>query len=315
MATSDEQLSSRLKLIHNKTLCNLLKKFYSNPQKEYSINELKVVSELNSSSLFNALRKLKDLNYIDQIGRGHYKINYLVGNSLTRMLDELETTKLPKNAENDTINNYLLLLRHYKNPDLIFFKLLTTYRPLKISDLIDSGIPRATAFRILKSLTDFGLLIKNEKDKSWKLTQNLDLLRKIIIQERTEIPEIIQNIFQDLKKILQNNIEYKGAIICSIEGFPVIIDSIEENTNEFSAMIAAQMNLASKQCLTTDSDIEFFVNFTKKGFIIAYALKKITLAMIFHTANKFDDFQKIIQKLNKVANDIELETEKLKIEL
>ena len=280
MSTPELQLKNRLKIIHNETLCELLRKFQSNPQKEYSIDELKNDSEINSpSTLFNSLKKLKELGYIDQIARGHYKINLIYGSSLIKMLDDLKKITLPKNPRSNHVENYLALLRHYKNPELIFFKLLTTYRNIKISDLIDSGVSRATAFRILKDLTDFGLLIKNKKDKSWKLTSNMELMRKLVIPERMEIPGKIQNIFQNLKKHLPDFIQYKGAVICSIEGFPVIIDLIEENINEFSAMISAQMNLATKQCIVTDSDLEFFVNFTKLGFIIAFAFRKITLAL------------------------------------
>ena len=46
-----------------------------------------------------------------------------------------------------------------------------------------------------------------------------------------------------------------------------------------------------------------------------YALKKITLAMIFHTKNKFDNFQKLIEILNNQVKKIEQKAEKLNYEI
>ncbi|MFX1450603.1 MAG: hypothetical protein ACFFCM_07165 [Promethearchaeota archaeon] len=315
MSTTDLELHNRLKLIHNKTLCDLLRLFNTYPHREYSIEELKTKSELNSSTLFNSLKKLKKLGYIEQLVRGHYKINYIVGPAFVKMLDELENNKLPNGLPNIKVDNYLMLLRRYKNPDLIFSKLLTTYRTIKISELINSGISRSTAFRVLKELTHLQLLEKNEKDKNWKLSSNMDVLRKIIVQRRTEIPGKIKIIFQNLKKNLPDGIQYEGAIICSVVGFPIIVDVIEKKIDDFSAWISAQMNVATQQCAVVDYDLEFFINFTEQGFIIAYPLKKITLAMLFHTENKFSNFKESIPILNKTAKDIELEAEKLKIEL
>ncbi len=315
MATSDIELKNRLKLIHNKTLCDLLRLFNSEPQREYSIEELKERSNLNSSTLFNSLKKLRKIGYIEQLVRGHYKINYIVGPSLIKMLDELEKNKLPNIPLNHRNGNFLSLLRRFKNPDIVFSKLLTTYRTIKISDLIDAGVSRATAFRILKELTHLGLLIKDEKEKNWKFSPSLDFLRKIIVQEITQIPGKILNIFHNLKKNLPEFTEYQGSIICSIEGFPIFVHSIEKKISDFSAWISAQMNVATQQCAVVDYDLEFFINFTERGLIFAYPLKKITLAIVLHTENKFKDFQKLIKILNNTARKIDIEAEKLKIEL
>ncbi|MFX0139076.1 MAG: hypothetical protein ACFFDN_35875 [Candidatus Hodarchaeota archaeon] len=315
MSTPEQELNNRLKLIHNKTLCDLLRLFNTYPQREYSIEELKEKSKLNSSTLFNSLKKLKNLGYIDQLVRGHYKINYIVGPSFVKMLEDLEKHKLEDGLPDFHIDNFLLLLRRYKNPDLIFSKLLTTFRTIKISDLTNTGVSRSTAFRVLKELSNLGLLVKDEKEKNWKLSSNIDALRKIIVQQRTEIPGKIKVIFQNLKKNLPDFVQYKGAIICSVVGFPIIIDVIEKKIDDFSAWISAQMNVATQQCAVVDYDLQFFINFTQKGFIIAYPLKKITLALVLHTENNIHRFQEVIPILNDTAKKIEIEAEKLKIEL
>ncbi|NVM02335.1 MAG: hypothetical protein HWN67_08360 [Candidatus Helarchaeota archaeon] len=313
--SSEEQLKNRLKLIHNKTLCDLLRLFNTEPHREYSIEELKTKSKLNSSTLFNSLKKLKKVGYIEQLVRGHYKINYIVGPSLIKMLDELEKNKLPNISFDNRNGNYLSLLRRYKNPDIVFSKLLTTYRTIKISDLIDSGVSRATAFRILKELTNVGLLIKNEKEKNWQLSSNIDFLRRIIVQEITQIPGKILNIFQILKKNLPEYTEYIGSLLCSLEGFPIFVHSIEKKISDFSAWISAQMNVATQQCAVVDYELKFFINFIEKGLIIAYPLKKITLAMVFHTKNNLKEFHNLIQIINDAVEKIDIEVEKLKIEL
>ncbi len=311
MSAPEQQLKNRLRLIHSATLCDLLKLFYKIPEKDYSIEELKEISGLNGSTLFNSIKKLKEFGYIEQIARGHYKINFVFGSSLIKMLEELEKNEI----NDDPSMNYVSLLRHFKNPDLVFSKLLTAYKNIKISDLTSAGVSRSTAFRILKELTNLGFLIKNEKEKSWKFSVPLENLRKIIIRESTEIPGKIQKILQNLKKNLPELIEYKGAVIGSIEGFPVVIDGIKNKINEFTAMISAQMNIATKQCNTNDHELEYFVNFTKEGYIIAYVLKKINLAFVFHSKNGFNKFQKLIELLNEASKKIETEAEQLKLEL
>ncbi|MHA1382942.1 MAG: hypothetical protein ACTSR3_04190 [Candidatus Helarchaeota archaeon] len=313
MSNSEEQLRNRLKIIHNKTLCEILKYFNKDPDKELSIEELKNELAINTSSLFNSLKKLRSFGYIHQVARGHYKINYIQGDSLRIILSQLEENKISKKIENQNIDSHLSLIRHYKNPDLIFPELISTYRSIKISNLVRSGVSRATAFRVLKELTTLGFLIKNEKEKSWKSTSELDRLRNVFFQEWSEFPGNVKEIIKTLKDVLPDTVEYGGTVVGTIAGFPIYTDYIEDKINEFTAMVSAQINIAIKQCSATNHKLNFFVNFTEKGLIIAYLFKKISLAFILHTEKKFELFPKLIEILNEKAKLIKNKSDKLKI--
>ncbi|MHA1379121.1 MAG: hypothetical protein ACTSRG_12135 [Candidatus Helarchaeota archaeon] len=314
MSTHEERLKNRLRLIHNKTLCDILEFFNAIPEKEYTIEEIKNKIKINTSTLFNSLKKLKTFGYINQVGRGNYKVNEILASSLKIMLDQLEERKLDIKDENKNIDNYLKLIRHYKNPEHYFPKLFSSSINLKISDLINSGISRATAFRILKELTDFGFLLKNEKEKIWGSTHKMDDLRNMILQEWLEIPGNFRKIVQQLIKKLPSSVHYKGIIVGTIAGFPIYTEYIGDKINEFTAMISAQLNIAIKQCKSIKHELDFIINIIDDGYIIVYAFEKIILAFVLYTEKKLQYFPKIIEILNDAAKKVELESKKLKIE-
>lgn len=269
-------IKNRLKILHNKTACVFLQSINELQKETFDTNDLRGISgDMADSTTLITIRTLLDCNFLRRIGRGLYSLS-VEGKNFPHMLEELQQQQ------------FLALIRAFKNPDLVFLPLFgaPAFDTFEVNLLVEGGLSRASSYRILKKLTDVGLIVKNEDDKRWKLTTKMDELKGIILQLKelsAELMKTLEQIKQDLPIKKKDRIQ---IFISSIEGLPVQ-PTIDTNLrlDDLSATISAEINIATNFCkaIAETSSLKHVVNIIddERGTTIAIARTYRDMIFVF----------------------------------
>ena len=249
-----KRIENRLKLIHNKTACEILENLSEIMTSTgiYTLDEIRKKTKLSESTLLINLKQLIDDNFLLRASRGAYEFTF-EGRNVINIIKELES------------KDYLDFLRKFKRTEKVLFPFFSSRRTFSVKDL-ENNISRASSYRIFKELGDTGFLIKNE-NKTWNLSKKFETLIHIILQKK-ELSDEMKEIIDEIELVILKQ-DYKDIkiVIGSVEGFLIFPDIDEDHEfTKISASASAEVNIADK----ISSDLELIINIlsNKKGFLI-----------------------------------------------
>ena len=280
-----KRLENRLKLIHNKTACEILENI-SEIKKEtgiFTLNEIRNKTKLSESTLLINLKLLIDHAFLIRSSRGAYEFTF-EGKNVLNIIKELES------------KSYLDFLRRFKSTEKVIFPFFSSKRLYSVKDL-ENNISRASSYRIFKILADEGYLLKNI-NKTWSLSKKFETLIHIILQKKELSDEMI-NIIEEIKHEIKNQ-GFKGItiVIGSVEGFLIFPDIDEDHKfTKISASASAEVNIADK--LSSDLKIIMNILAKNKGFSIIRKYDNINFICEIKNSTKTENMLKIIPFIDK----------------
>ncbi|MHA1893883.1 MAG: hypothetical protein ACTSX4_05225 [Candidatus Helarchaeota archaeon] len=290
-------IQNRLKLMHNETACNILKRLNESKKDNelFSLDRIRSITEMKESTLLINLKKLVQQAFLIRSSRGFYELT-LEGKNAVNILKELEK------------HTHLKLIRKYKRPKNVFMPFFLSKGIFTAQNLINSNLSRASSYRILNELTQLNYLEK-KIDKSWKLTQKFKELKNIILQKK-ELSREILNLISEIRSLVQKKYGKEILIIISsIDGLNLYPKyDMDNKFLEISATASSEVNSARNlnnviKLNSLKSKLKI-INIDEEGFSLIRSYVDINLILIIKNSNDIKKLMDLLPAIDKKMENI-----------